>query len=667
MANKESILEKFGKDITKMAEKGELDPVIGREKEMSRIATILSRRKKNNPALIGEPGVGKTAIVEGLANRIIKRKVPRTLYDKKIFSLDLSSLVAGTKYRGQFEERMKIIVEELEKRDDIIIFVDEIHTMMGAGNSSGSLDVANILKPALARGTIQCIGATTMDEYRKHIEKDGALERRFQKVIIDAPSPDETIEILNRIKSKYEDYHLVTYTDEAIKACVSLTERYMSDRNLPDKAIDVMDESGSKIHINNIKIPKHIIEIEKEIEKIRTEKQSLIDKQMFEQAANARDEEKNLKTKLEVAREGWEHNSTENRLIVTEDNIADVVSTMTGVPVNSISQNEIGKLLKMESNLSGTVIGQNDAIRSISKSIRRNRAGLKNPKRPIGTFIFLGPTGVGKTYLSKILAKYMFNSEDSLIRIDMSEYMEKHTVSRLIGSPPGYVGYDDGGQLTEKVRRKPYSIVLFDEIEKAHPDVYNILLQIMDDGVLTDSHGKKIDFKNTVIIMTSNIGTKKIKDFGEGVGFNTKAKQSNKSTFQKKVIQDSLKKTFSPEFLNRVDDVVVFNSLEKEDILKIVDIELQDVMDRIKEEDYKIEISKKLKEFIADKGFDPQYGARPIKRSIQKYVEDPVSEEIIKGSESIDKIKLDYDDKNDKLRVRVTKRKEEEETKEEEV
>lgn len=660
-----TIIEKFGKDITKMAENGELDPVVGRNTEMNRLSTILSRRKKNNPVLIGEAGVGKTAIVEGLATRIVTKKVPRTLYNKKILSLDLSSLVAGTKYRGQFEERLKMVIDELEKNRDIIIFIDEIHTIVGAGNSSGSLDASNMLKPALARGTIQCIGSTTMDEYRKTIEKDSALERRFQKIIVDPPSEEETLEILNNIKEKYEDYHMVNYSPDSILACVKLTERYISDRNLPDKAIDALDEAGSKVHINNIKVPKEIIKIEKDIEKTKIEKNKHINKQEFEEAAECRDKERELKEKLELTREEWEKNSSINRIDVNEDNISDVIATMTGVPVKRIAQNESEKLLNMHNDIGDKVIGQPEAINNIAKSIRRNRAGLKDPKRPIGSFIFLGPTGVGKTYLSKILAKYMFDSEDSLIRIDMSEYMEKHTISRLIGSPPGYVGYDEGGQLTEKVRRKPYSIVLFDEIEKAHPEIQNILLQILDDGILTDNFGRKIDFKNTIIIMTSNVGSRKLKDFGMGVGFNTETRKKNVNVHQKSIIEDSLKKYFSPEFLNRLDDLIIFNSLEKEDIQKIVKLELDEVLNRIS--NIKVTTTKKLIDFLGEKGYDHQYGARPLKRTIQKYIEDPISEELIK-SNNIDKIKLDYDEKKDDVKIKVTYKKEiDTETKEEEV
>jgi len=662
--SKESILEKFGKDITKLAENGELDPVIGREDEMHRLATILSRRKKNNPVLIGEPGVGKTAIAEGLALRIVNKKVPRTLFNKRILSLDLSSLVAGTKYRGQFEERMKMVIDELEKSDDVIVFIDEIHTIVGAGNSSGSLDASNMFKPALARGTIQCVGATTLDEYRKHIEKDGALERRFEKIIVEQPSNEETFEILSQIKEKYEDYHLVKYSDDAIHACIDMTERYVTDKNLPDKAIDVMDEAGAKVHINNIKVPKEILEIEKEIEKVKTEKQVFIKNQEFEEAASCRDQERELKEKLELTRVEWEKNTSDNRLPVTEEDIADVIATMTGVPVRRIAQNEGEKLGKMHMELAETVIGQNPAIKNISKSIRRNRAGLKDPNRPIGSFIFLGPTGVGKTYLAKVLAKYLFDSEDALVRFDMSEYMEKHTVSRLIGAPPGYVGYDEGGQLTERIRRKPYSIVLFDEIEKAHEDIQNILLQVLDDGQLTDSNGRKVDFKNTVIIMTSNIGTRKLKDFGSGVGFNTDSRQKNSGKYQKNIIQGALKKHFSPEFLNRLDDVIVFNSLEKDDIKKIVGIELKNMLGRI--EDINVTFTEKFVEYLANDGWDEQNGARPLKRSIQKHVEDPISEELLKTNE-IDKIKLDYDEKIKEIKIRVTRKKVEVETEEEEI
>jgi len=650
MAN-DALLEKFGKDITKMAEDGILDPVIGREDEMKRLSTILSRRKKNNPVLIGEPGVGKTAIVEGLAIKIVNKQVPRTLFDKRIYSLELSTLVAGTKYRGQFEERIKLIIEELEKRDDVIIFIDEIHTMVGAGNTSGSLDASNILKPALARGTIQCIGATTLNEYRKHIEKDGALERRFQKVVVDEPSIDETFEILNQIKNKYEDYHLVNYSPEVIKECIKLSERYLTDRNLPDKAIDIMDEVGSKVHINNIKVPKKITEIEKEISKIKEKKSDYVDNQEFEEAAKCRNKERELKEKLELVKDEWLKRSVNKRINITIGDISDVVSTMTGIPLKRVAQSEGDKLSKMHIELSDSVIGQENAIQKIAKAIRRNRAGLKDPKRPIGSFIFLGPTGVGKTYLAKILAKYMFDSQDSLIRIDMSEYMDKFNVSRLIGAPPGYVGHDEGGQLTEKVRRKPYSIILFDEIEKAHEDVQNILLQILDDGILTDSMGRKVDFKNTIIIMTSNIGSRKIKDFGSGVGFNTKNKQLNKSKYQNSVIQNSLKKHFSPEFLNRLDDVIVFNSLEKDDIIKIVDIELKNVIDRLDNID--VSFTQKFKEFLAEKGYDFSNGARPLKRVIQKYVEDPISDEILK-SKDISKIKLDYNINDDDIKVKVT-------------
>jgi ATP-dependent Clp protease ATP-binding subunit ClpC len=646
-----TVLETFGKDITKMAEDNQLDPVIGRNVEMNRLATILSRRKKNNPVLIGEPGVGKTAIVEGLASRIIKRKVPRTLFNKRIISLNVGNLIAGTKYRGQFEERMKVIIDELEKSDNIILFIDEIHTIVGAGNSSGSLDISNMFKPALARGTIQCIGATTLDEYRKSIEKDGALERRFQKIIVEPPSSDETLEILHKIKEKYEDYHHVIYTDETLEACIKLTDRYLSDRNQPDKSIDVLDESGSKIHINNIVTPKNIIKLEKDIDKLKSKKSNHISNQEFEEAAECRDKEKDLKEELSNLQHEFETKMDLERLTVTENDISDVISIITGVPVSRIAETESERLLKLHEELGESVIGQSEAIQNIAKSLRRNRAGLKNPNRPIGSFMFLGSTGVGKTYLAKILAKYMFDSEDSIIRIDMSEYMEKFTVTRLIGSPPGYVGYEEGGQLTEKVRRKPYSIVLFDEIEKAHPDVQNILLQILDDGVLTDNNGKRIDFKNTIIIMTSNIGTRRIKDFGNGVGFNTESRKQNKQNNFKGIIKSSLKKHFSPEFLNRLDDVIIFNSLTKDDIGKIVDIEMKKTLERIN--DIKVTTTPNFIDYLIKKGYDENYGARPLKRSIQKYVEDPISEELIKHSDNIYSIKLDCD-KNDKIKIKVS-------------
>jgi len=628
--SKTPVLDNFGRDLTKSAEEGKLDPIVGREKELERIAQILSRRKKNNPILIGEPGVGKSAIAEGLALRIVNRKVSRALFNKRIVTLDLASLVAGTKYRGQFEERMKAVLNELEKNPDIILFIDEIHTIVGAGNASGSLDASNMFKPALARGEIQCVGATTLDEYRQYIEKDGALERRFQKILVDPTTVEETVEILHNIKEKYEDHHLVKYTDEAIKACVTLTARYISDRYLPDKAIDALDESGSRVHITHMHVPSKIIQIESRIEEVKGEKSKAIGSQKFEEAARFRDIERKLQEELDLEKRKWEEDSRINREIVNEENVAEVVAMMTGVPVKRIAQSEGNRLIKMETELQDSVVGQNDAINRVVKAIRRNRAGLKDPNKPIGSFIFLGPTGVGKTHLAKVLAKYLFDSEDALVRIDMSEYMEKFSVSRLVGAPPGYVGYEEGGQLTEKVRRKPYSIVLLDEIEKAHPDVYHLLLQVLDDGLITDSLGRRIDFKNTIIIMTSNIGSRQLKDFGGGVGFNTAAKAIAKNKFAQGVIENALKKTFAPEFLNRIDDVVIFDSLEREDIHKIIDIELKHLYKRINDLGYQIEISEDAKDFIVEKGWDAQFGARPLKRAIQKYVEDPLAEEIIK-------------------------------------
>ena len=639
------ILDSFGRDLTKAAEEGRLDPIVGRETELERIAQILSRRKKNNPILIGEPGVGKSAIAEGLAQRIVEHKVSRTLYNKRIIVLDLGSVVAGTKYRGQFEERMKGILNELEKNHDIIIFIDEIHNIVGAGNANGSLDASNMFKPALARGVLQCIGATTLDEYRQYIEKDGALERRFQKILVEPTTPEETVQILNNIKGRYEDHHLVKYSPEAIEACVKLTNRYISDRNLPDKAIDALDEAGARVHIGNIHVPTEIIEMEKQVEEIRQQKKLAIKEQRFEDAGKYRDEEKSLVEKLEKAKKDWDNETNNNRETVTEQNVAEVVAMMTGVPVQRIAQNEGDRLMSMETELAGTVIGQDEAIKNVVKAIRRNRAGLKDPNRPIGSFIFLGPTGVGKTYLAKVLAKYLFDSEDALIRIDMSEYMEKFAVSRLVGAPPGYVGYEEGGQLTEKVRRKPYSIVLLDEIEKAHPDVFHLLLQVLDDGQLTDSLGRKVDFKNTIIIMTSNIGSRQLKDFGQGVGFGTQAKKDSKDKYSRAVIENALKRSFAPEFLNRIDEVVIFESLNKENINKIIDIELKKVFERIKEMGFELELTEKAHDFIAEKGWDEQYGARPLKRSIQKYVEDVLAEEIIKSNpEKGAKIVIDYDE-----------------------
>lgn len=654
--SKTPVLDNFGRDITRLAEEGRLDPIVGREKEMERIAQILSRRKKNNPILIGEPGVGKSAIAEGLALRIVGRKVPRALFNKRIISLDLGSLVAGTKYRGQFEERMKAVLNELEKNTDVILFIDEIHTLVGAGNATGSLDASNMFKPALARGEIQCIGATTLDEYRQYIEKDGALERRFQKVLVDPTSADETLEILNRIKEKYEDHHLVSYTDEAISACVYLTNRYISDRYLPDKAIDALDEAGARVHIKNIHVPQDIVEIESSIETVKEKKNLAVATQKFEEAANFRDQERILTNKLEEARKRWEDDAKLNREVVTEENVAEVVAMMTGVPVQRIAQNEGNRLLSMEQELKGSVIGQDEAIKKVVKAIRRNRAGLKDPNKPIGTFIFLGPTGVGKTHLAKILAKYLIDSEDTLIRIDMSEYMEKFAVSRLVGAPPGYVGYEEGGQLTEKVRRKPYSIVLLDEIEKAHPDVFHLLLQVLDDGILTDSLGRKVDFKNTIVIMTSNIGSRQLKDFGTGVGFNTSARKTAESEYARGVIENALKKSFAPEFINRIDDIVIFENLEREDIHKIIDIELNRLFERISKMKFRIEVTEQAKDFISDKGWDPQFGARPLKRAIQRYIEDQLAEEIIKSDiDEGDQFVVDLTEDKSDISIRLIK------------
>ncbi|MDD2965405.1 MAG: ATP-dependent Clp protease ATP-binding subunit [Bacteroidales bacterium] len=652
--SKTPVLDNFGRDITRAAEEGRLDPIVGRDKEMERIAQVLSRRKKNNPILIGEPGVGKSAIAEGLALRITNRQVPRALFNKRLVTLDLGSLVAGTKYRGQFEERMKAVLNELEKNPDIILFIDEIHTLVGAGNASGSLDASNMFKPALARGEIQCIGATTLDEYRQYIEKDGALERRFQKVLVDPTTADETLEILNRIKEKYEDHHLVRYTDEAIQACVSLTNRYISDRYLPDKAIDALDEAGARVHIKNIHVPSDIVSIEAKIEEVKVRKTKAIASQKFEEAATYRDQERKLQAELEAARKRWEEDSRINREVVSEENVAEVVAMITGVPVQRIAQNESDRLVNMEDELQGSVIGQNDAIRKVVKAIRRNRAGLKDPNKPIGTFVFLGPTGVGKTHLAKVLARYLFDSEDTLIRVDMSEYMEKFAVSRLVGAPPGYVGYEEGGQLTEKVRRKPYSIVLLDEIEKAHPDVFHLLLQVLDDGQLTDSLGRKVDFKNTIVIMTSNIGSRQLKDFGQGVGFSTSARQAAQSDYARGVIENALKKSFAPEFLNRIDDIIIFENLERDDIHKIIDIELKSVTERVSKLRYRIEITPEAKDFIAEKGWDPQFGARPLKRAIQKYVEDVLAEEIIKSRiVEGDQIVVDFDSEKSDVVVRI--------------
>lgn len=648
---KTPVLDNFGRDITRLAENGSLDPIVGRENEIERVSQILSRRKKNNPILIGEPGVGKTAIVEGLALRIVQRKVSRVLFDKRVVSLDLAALVAGTKYRGQFEERMKAIMNELEKNRDVILFIDEIHTIVGAGGASGSLDASNIFKPALARGELQCIGASTLDEYRMHIEKDGALDRRFQKVIVDQPSVDETIQILNNIKSKYEDYHNVSYSQDAVDACVKLSERYMTDRLLPDKAIDVMDEVGARKHIKNINVPDEVIELEKKIEDIKLEKNKVVKSQRFEEAASLRDSEKRLQEELEKAKNAWEEESKHKRYPIEEEDIAEVISMMTGIPVKRMVQAETEKLRHMGEDLKGAVIGQDEAISKVVKAIQRNRVGLKDPKKPIGTFIFLGPTGVGKTELARSLARHMFDNEDALIRIDMSEYMEKFTVSRLIGAPPGYVGYEEGGQLTERVRRKPYSVVLLDEIEKAHPDIYNILLQVLDDGQLTDGLGRKIDFKNTLIIMTSNIGVRQLKDFGEGVGFATAARIQSADENNKAVIEKALKRTFSPEFLNRIDDVVIFNSLSKENIHEIIDILMKGVMKRLVNLGFTMELTPEAKDFIADKGYDSQFGARPLHRAIQKYLEDPLAEEILNmGVKAGDTLIAELDKENEKIR-----------------
>ncbi|MDX1683615.1 MAG: ATP-dependent Clp protease ATP-binding subunit [Saprospiraceae bacterium] len=623
------VLDNFGRDVTKLAEEGNLDPIIGREVEIERVSQILSRRKKNNPILIGEPGVGKTAIVEGLALRIMQKKVSRTLFNKRIVMLDLAALVAGTKYRGQFEERMKAIMNELEKSRDVILFIDEIHTIVGAGGATGSLDASNIFKPALARGELQCIGASTLDEYRQFIEKDGALDRRFQKVLVDPPTKEETENILINIKPKYEEFHNVDYSEEAIKACVKLSERYISDRFFPDKAIDVLDEVGARVHLKNIHVPKHIEEIESAIEKIRQEKNAAVKNQQYEQAASYRDKESRLTMQLEQAKEKWEEEAKTKRYPVSDTDIAEVVSMMTGIPVKRVAQSESKKLVGMKEDLKKVIIGQDEAIGKITKAIQRNRVGLKDPSKPIGSFIFLGPTGVGKTELAKALARYLFDSEDALVRIDMSEYMEKFSVSRLIGAPPGYVGYEEGGQLTEKVRRKPYSVILLDEIEKAHPDVYNILLQVLDDGQLTDGLGRKVDFKNALIIMTSNIGVRQLKDFGQGVGFKTKAREQSREQYSKSVIQNALKRTFSPEFLNRVDDVMVFNSLSQENIFEIIDISLKDLLKRLGGLGYEIKLTTKAKKFVSEKGFDPQFGARPLHRAIQKYIEDPLAEFIL--------------------------------------
>ena len=641
--SKTPVLDNFGRDVTNLAENDELDPVVGREKEIERVSQILSRRKKNNPLLIGEPGVGKSAIAEGLALRIVQKKVSRVLYGKRVVTLDLASLVAGTKYRGQFEERMKAVMNEIEKNNNIILFIDEIHTIVGAGGATGSLDASNMFKPALARGDIQCIGATTLDEYRQNIEKDGALERRFQKIIIEETTVEETYEILKNIKDKYENHHNVTYTGEALKACVDLTKRYVTDRFLPDKAIDALDEAGSRVHINNMNVPQNIIKLENDLENIIELKNSVVKKQKYEEAARLRDDEKRIERDLISAQNEWDEQSKLNRIKVDESHIAEVVSMISGVPVSKIFNKEKSKLSKLNSIIGDKLIGQKNAIEKVVKAIQRNRAGLKIVEKPIGSFIFLGQTGVGKTQLAKILANEIFESEDNLIRIDMSEYMEKFAVSRLIGAPPGYIGYEEGGQLSEKVRRKPYSVILLDEVEKAHPDIFNMLLQVLDEGFLTDSLGRKINFQNTIIIMTSNIGARQIKDFGTGVGFSTNSQKAQNSDIEKSIIENSLKKTFSPEFLNRVDEIVVFNSLEKNNIRKIVDIEISKLVDRVTKLGYKISITEKAKDFICENGYDKKNGARPLNRAIQKYIENLIAEEIVNNKiKEGDELNIDH-------------------------
>ncbi len=664
--SKTPVLDNFGRDLTKLAVEGKLDPVVGREKEIERVAQVLSRRKKNNPVLIGEPGVGKTAIAEGLANRIVQKKVSRVLHDKRVVTLDLAALVAGTKYRGQFEERMKAVMNELEKAKDVILFIDELHTIVGAGGASGSLDASNMFKPALSRGELQCIGATTLDEYRQYIEKDGALDRRFQKIMVDPTTVDETIQILKNIKHKYEEHHGVHYSDEAIISAVRLSDRYITDRNLPDKAIDVMDEAGARVHLANIVVPQEILHLEEEIEKIKQSKNQVVKNQNFEEAARLRDLEKKLLSDLEIAKREWELKAQDTVYQVSDESVSDVVAMMTGIPVNKIAESESEKLLKMDTVLRTQIIGQDEALTQLTKAIRRTRAGLKDPRRPIGSFIFLGPTGVGKTEMAKALARYLFDSEDALIRIDMSEYMEKFSVSRLVGAPPGYVGYEEGGQLTEKVRRKPYAVVLLDEIEKAHPDVFNILLQVLDDGILTDSLGRRVDFKNTILIMTSNIGARDIKSSG-GFGFGDNTIQ-DKYKAMKNMIEEALKRVFNPEFLNRVDDTIVFHSLEKSHIMQIIDIAAKDLFKRMSSMNITIELNKPAKEFLAEKGFDPAFGARPLRRALQKYVEDPVSEEILKGKFSDgSKIKVKFNKKTEQLKfIDANKNRKKEEPKKEE-
>lgn len=663
--SKTPVLDNFGRDVTKMAEEGRLDPIVGRETEIERVSQILSRRKKNNPILIGEPGVGKTAIVEGLALRIIQRKVSRVLFNKRIVMLDLAALVAGTKYRGQFEERMKAIMNELEKTRDVILFIDEIHTIVGAGGATGSLDASNIFKPALARGELQCIGASTLDEYRQHIEKDGALARRFQKVVVDPPSADEAVQILSNIKDKYEEYHNVLYSQDAIKACVRLSDRYITDRFLPDKALDVMDEVGARVHLNNIMVPTEITNLEKEIEEIKELKNKVVKSQQYEEAARLRDSERKLNERLDLEKIKWEEESKSKRFPVNEEDIANVVAMMTGIPVNKVAQSENNRLVNMTDDIKKEIIGQDEAVIKVVKAIQRNRVGLKDPKKPIGTFIFLGPTGVGKTELARALARNLFDSEEALIRIDMSEYMEKFSISRLVGAPPGYVGYEEGGQLTEKVRRKPYSVVLLDEIEKAHPDVYNILLQVLDDGILTDGLGRKVDFKNTLILMTSNIGVRQLKDFGQGVGFATASRVENKDEDTKATIEKALKKTFSPEFLNRIDDIVIFNPLGKDHINLIIDISLRSLIKRMKDLHLNIELTSKAKLFIADKGYDPQFGARPLNRAIQKYVEDPLAEKMLESTVKDNSLfMVDFNEESQKIEIKIEQIKEKKEKKE---
>ena len=655
--SKTPVLDNFGRDITVLAQSNKLDPVIGREKEIERVSQILSRRKKNNPLLIGEPGVGKSAIAEGLALRIINKEVSRILYGKRVVSLDLASLVAGTKYRGQFEERMKALMNELEKNDNVILFIDEIHTIVGAGGATGSLDASNMFKPALARGEIQCIGATTLDEYRQNIEKDGALERRFQKVLVEETTVKETLEILKNIKERYENHHNVVYSEKAIEACVDLTDRYVTDRYLPDKAIDALDEAGSRVHINNMDVPEEIIKLEEELDKVRDEKNSVVRKQKYEEAAKLRDDEKRVERKLNEAQEKWQEESKMNRISVDEGHIADVVSMITNIPVTKIVKSEKNKLNNLSSSIENKIIGQSEAVSKVSKAIQRNRAGLKNPEKPIGSFIFLGPTGVGKTHLAKILAKEIFDSEENLIRVDMSEYMEKFAISRLIGAPPGYVGYEEGGQLSEKVRRRPYSVILLDEVEKAHPDVFNMLLQVLDDGFLTDSLGRKINFQNTIIIMTSNIGAREVKDFGSGVGFETSTRKAQAPEIEKNLIRNALKKTFSPEFLNRIDDVIIFNTLEKKEIGKIIDLELSKLFTRINKIGYKLDLSKNGKDFIIEKGYDRKYGARPLNRAIQNYIEDLLAENVVANKiKEGDNILLDHKKGEDKLSFIVRKK-----------